>query len=389
MVTKISGGTVVSGGSEVRADVYLRGGSIEAVTAECLPCDREISADGCYVSAGFIDLHVHGGGGADVMDGGAEPILTAARCHLAHGTTTLYPTSVCTDTHTTMRFLADMEQAQARAGRQGVPNLPGVHLEGPYLSQMQCGAQDPAHIRPPDPAEYMALIARYGGLVKRWSYAPELPGAAEFDACLAQNGIVRSIAHSNALHEDVQPVYDAGCRLLTHFYSGMSMLTRENGYRRLGVVESGYLLDDMSVELICDGRHLPVQLLQLVYKAKGPRRICLVTDAMRAAGTAETTSVLGPLATGLRVVIEDGVAKTPDRQGFAGSVATADLLLKTAREQMEAPLPQAVAMLTEVPARLMGLRKKGLVQAGMDADLVLFDGDVSVRQVVLGGEPVL
>ena len=407
MVTLINNGRVITGGEVHEADVYINDGVIGALVArgpiggtdctgvDCdsgtaalpgsdhaLNADRVLDASGLFVSAGFIDIHVHGGGGYDFMDGGVSPIVNAARLHLAHGTTTLYPTSVCAPPDQTLRFLEDV--AQARQLTEAMPHIPGAHLEGPYLCKRQCGALNPDLIVPFDPAEYERLARKSCGLIKRWSFAPELPGADAFLRFAKANGIIPSIAHSDAVYADVERARGLGCNLMTHFYSGMSLLTREKGYRRLGVVESGYLLDDMIVEVICDGKHLPPELLRLIHKVKGTDRICLVTDAMRAAGTDAAGRISG-LADGSSVIIEDGVAKTPDRESFAGSIATADRLVRTANKAMGVTLPEAVKMMTQTPARVMRLEKKGSIQSGFDADLVLFDQDINIKRVFVGG----
>jgi N-acetylglucosamine-6-phosphate deacetylase len=216
---------------------------------------------------------------------------------------------------------------KARENQDG-PELLGLHLEGPYFSMEQRGAQDPRFIKNPDREEYMKILD-YSGDIIRWTVAPELEGALEMGRELKSRGVLPSIGHSNAIYEDVQRAFENGFTHVTHLYSGMSMVRRINAYRYAGVVESAFLIDDMTVEIIADGKHLPQSLLKLIYKIKGPDRICLVTDSMRAAGMPDGEYILGSLRTDQKVVVEDGVAKLPDRSAFAGSVATADRLVKT------------------------------------------------------------
>jgi N-acetylglucosamine-6-phosphate deacetylase len=261
-----------------------------------------------------------------------------------------------------------------------------MHLEGPYFAMNQRGAQDPRYIRNPDPREYTDILER-SNVVRRWSAAPELPGAIAFGKYLRSRGILPAIAHTDAVYEDVVEAYENGYSLVTHLYSGMSGVTRRNAYRYAGVVESAFVIDGLDVELIADGVHLPPVLLQLAYKIKGPDKIALITDAMRAAGTDKAESVLGNLHTGLKVIVEDGVAKLPDRSAFAGSVATADRLVRTMVHQAGIPLAEAVRMMTLTPARIMGVSdEKGSLVAGKDADVVVFDEDITIAKTIIGGE---
>jgi N-acetylglucosamine-6-phosphate deacetylase len=206
---------------------------------------------------------------------------------------------------------------------------------------------------------------------------------------LRDQGIVASIAHTEAIHEEVLEAVQNGYSLMTHLYSGMLGVTRRNAFRYAGAVESAFLIDEMDVELITDGVHLPPSLLQLVYKIKGPDRIALITDAMRAAAQEVTQSILGPLDSGLPVLIEDGVAKLPDRTAFAGSVATTDRLLRTIMTQTDIPLHAAIQMLCATPARIMGVEKrKGSLSAGKEADIVFFDQDYQVQMTLCRGNIV-
>lgn len=272
--------------------------------------------------------------------------------------------------------------------KPGCPEILGLHLEGPYFAMEQRGAQDPQHLRNPEPDEYEEVFRRTDRVV-RWSFAVELPGAREFLGALRRRGIVSSLAHSDATCRETMRAYDDGIRALTHFYSGMPAVRRVDAYRVAGPIEAGYLLGGLYLEVIADGKHLPEELLQLIYKVKGADRICLVTDSMRAAGMTEGTFKLGNLETGVDCFIEDGVAKLMDRTAFAGSVATADRLVRTMRDLGRVPLHEAVAMMTINPARLMGIDgRKGSVAPGKDADLLLFDDSVAVGAVMARGDVV-
>ena len=364
----------------LETNVYVENGTIAAVTDDELPCDKVIDAAGAYVSPGFIDLHVHGGGGADFMDGGVEPILQAAKTHLKHGTTTIYPTTITAPMETVKQFFADVRTA---AAMPEMPHIGGVHMEGPYIADSQAGAQDRRFITDPVPEDYAELVAASGGILKRWAYAPERPGSAEFCTYIQRHGIVPAIGHSDAAYDDVMKAYECGVRNMTHFYSGMSGLTRRDGYRVLGAIETGYLLDDMNVEVIADGIHLPPELLRLIYKGKGKDHICLITDAMRGADMPEGDSIIGPIGNGVPCIIEAGIAKMPDRTCFAGSVATTDRLVRTFHKIAGVELASCVQMVTKNPAAVMGLGNVGQIKMGYDADLLIFDEDINIKTVIL------
>jgi N-acetylglucosamine-6-phosphate deacetylase len=260
-----------------------------------------------------------------------------------------------------------------------------MHLEGPYFALNQRGAQDPKYIRNPDRKEYEEILNRFP-FIKRWSVAPELPGALEMGRQLHARRILASIAHTDAIYEEVVEAMANGYSLATHLYSAMSGVTRRNAMRFAGVIESAFLIDELDVEIIADGVHLPSPLLKLVYKIKGPERTALITDAMRAAAMPPGESVLGHYQTGLKVIIEDDVAKLPDRSSFAGSVATADRLVRTMIEMAGISLPDAIKMISSTPARILGLSAtKGSLEPGKDADIVIFDDDIRVQLTMVGG----
>ena len=357
-------------------------GRITALSGGEIECNNIIDAQGCYICAGFIDIHTHGGGGADFMDGGTEPILQAMRMHLSHGTTTIYPTGLTASKEVISSFLMDVKAA-ASINDPFLPHIGGVHLEGPYFAPSQAGAQNPDYLRNPDPAEYNEWFDIGNGLLKRISFAPELSGALELCDALSERNIISAMAHSDAVYEDILPAYERGCRLVTHLYSAMNGVVRRNAYRKLGMVESAFLLDEMVAEIIADGCHLPAELLKMIYRIMGPDRLILVTDSMRGAGMPDGPSVLGRTAEGVDCIIEDGVAKMPDRTCFAGSVATADRLVRTMYKQAGVPLVECVKMITATPARVMGLKNKGSLKVGYDSDIVIFDDDISIKKVIV------
>ncbi|MBQ8739963.1 MAG: amidohydrolase family protein, partial [Clostridia bacterium] len=233
-------------------------------------------------------------------------------------------------------------------------------------------------VRDVDAGEYESLLEEYSDIIARWDYAPEKDMDNAFLKALNEKGILAATAHSSAEYDDVLRAYYEGNHLVTHLYSCTSTITRHQGFRHLGIIESAYLLDDMYVEAIADGCHLPLELLKMIIKLTGTDRVCLITDALRPGGIGEE----GKEYTDCPVpfVIEDGVAKLLDRSAFAGSIATSDILLKTA-VKAGCSIADAVKMMTQTPATVMGLDTKGKIAAGFDACFTVFDSNLDIVDI--------
>lgn len=394
----IKGGTVLTGGTETRNDVVLRSGRIVYVGPDgcsvLKTCGRlhdrsdvtVIDAEGRYVSPGFIDLHVHGGGGADFTDGTMEAFHTVLSFHGSHGTTLLYPTLMAgsaASLHKAMETYKEVMAMDIDGAAMG-----GWHMEGPYFAPSKRGAQDLRYLKDPDPQEYMDIMARMEGKVARWSLAPELSGAHEMARALKSRGVLMAYGHTDASFEECEDAFNAGFTHMTHFFSGMSTVSRNGIYRRAGAVEYGYYNDDVTVELIGDGIHVPASMLKMTYKIKGADNIALVTDSIRAAGLPDGEYELGE--GGLRIRVAEGMACLADSQTLAGSVATMDLVVRTVWRLTGLPLAEIVKSATETPARIMGISdRKGAIRQGFDADIVVFDKDVNVTDVIIGGKQLL
>ena len=358
--------------------VYVSGGKIAAITKEDRAADEFYDFTSQYLSAGFIDIHTHGGGGHAFLNSTTKDVVAACNFHLQHGTTSIVPTISAAD----FSAMKDAVRTVSAAKKDGAlkSNILGAHLEGPYISRNQCGAQYPGVITPPVKADYTALIDEYGKDIVRWTYAPENDYLGEFCRYLTEHGIVASAGHTDAKYEDMTLAIDSGCNLITHLYSCTSTVTREKGFRSLGVIETAFLHDELFVEIIADGKHLPPELIKLILKIKGTDKVALVTDSLDIAGTDIKEGVMS----NTEFIVEDGVCKLKDRSAFAGSVATADTLIKTLIGECGVALPVAVKMLTRVPAEILNVNK-GKIEIGKDADLIVFDDEIKIKDVFVGG----
>lgn len=353
-------------------DIVIEDKKITAIAPEGTVSGEKISLNGNFISAGFIDIHCHGGDGVEFIDGTAEAVKKACAIHYKHGTRVIYPTISASDKDTVIKALEAIRSAADECDTV----IAGVHLEGPYLSSEMCGGQDPDSVRPPDKAEYTELFERFGSLIKRWTYAPENDDG-EFLKFMKENCIVPSMGHTNAEYRHAKAAFDGGCELVTHLYSCTSTVTRVGGFRKLGVIESAFLIKDMFVEAIADGKHLPPELLKMIVDIKGMEKVCLVTDAIRPGGLGEEFDGKEFTDCPVPFVIEDGVAKLTDRSAFAGSIATADILLKTA-VSAGISMPESVRMLTETPAKAMKLEGFGRIAGGCNAVFTVFDEELNI-----------
>jgi N-acetylglucosamine-6-phosphate deacetylase len=352
--------------------VAVSGGRIAAIGQGVAPRAAE-TADlrGRLLVPGFLDLHVHGGGGDDFMDDDPEACARAARFHVTHGTTGLLATTVSAAPE---RLQAAVRGIAAAMERE--PLILGIHVEGPWLSERWRGAQEAVHLRPPDPTELRALIATSGATVRLVSLAPELPGALELVAAIAAAGAVAGLAHTDATYAQARAAVAAGARHATHVFNAMRPLH----HREPGLL--GAVLDDpqVSCEVIADGHHVHPAIVRLLRSAKGARATVLVTDAIAAAGLGDGSYHLGDTP----IEVRAGRAQTPAGT-LAGSTLTMDAAVRNACA-WGVPLAEALAMASTTPARVLGLgRRKGAVAVGHDADLTVLDAELRAVGTLVGG----
>jgi N-acetylglucosamine-6-phosphate deacetylase len=346
--------------------VAITGGRIEAVGDGDPPAATETQdLAGHLVVPGFVDLHVHGGDGAQFMSGDPEDCRRAARFHTRHGTTALLATTLTAPPET---LLAAVQGIAAGAD----PAIVGVHLEGPWLSEVRRGAQDARALRDPDPAELDALVA--AGPVRLVSLAPELPGALELIERITGAGAVAALAHTDATYDQASAAIAAGARHAVHVFNGMRPLH----HREPGVI--GAVLDeaDVTCEVIADGHHIHPAVVRLLVRAKGPERTVLVTDAIEAAGLPDGDYRLGSEP----VQVRDGRAVTATGH-LAGSTLTLDAAVRNVCA-WGIPLPDALRMAATTPAARLGLGK-GRIAPGYDADLAVLDPDLRPVAAYIGG----
>lgn len=379
---KLKSDKIIVGSRLLGGYVYIDGGKIVEVSEEDKCADDFYDFTGSCLSPGFIDIHTHGAGGHAFINSSVEDVLAGCDFHLSHGTTSVLPTvsaATCETMRKATKHIAEaMESGLSRA------NIIGAHLEGPYLSLNQSGAQCTDFITSPKKEDYTSLVSDYGKYIARWTYAPERDEGGEFCGFITSHGILASAGHTDATYADMKTAIEHGCRLVTHLYSCTSTVTRKFGFRSLGVIETAFLEDRLFVEIIADGRHLPPELIKMIVKVKGADKVALITDSLEIAGT----DIRSGEMSGTKFIVEDGVCKLYDRSAFAGSVATADMLIRVMTGECGYSVPAAVGMMSDVPARILGL-SKGKISAGYDADIVVFDDNINVSSVFVGGRKVI
>jgi len=387
MKTIFTNGIILKDGAELRGyGLLIDEGKISNLLGTDYPSDAQvIDVKGAYISPGWIELHTHGIAGEDFMDADPEGMKRALDAYARHGVTGVYPTTLSAPFEEIRRSLDAM--ATVKDYRGGAAFL-GAHLEGPYFAPSQRGAQPLEALCTPEDGEYRQLLKKYP-FIARIDTAPELMGSVEMADYLKEHGKVCGIAHTDANADVICNAKEGQYPIATHLYSGMSGVHRENGHRIAGAVEACLLRDDMVCEAICDGIHLPQELLKLIYKIKGADKMILVSDSIRGAELPENTEfMMGNRETGYTAFVSEGVAWIPDHTAYAGSVATYDRLIRTAVTKAEIPVAQAVRMASETPARVMGLTQKGRLESGYDADITIFDENYTVLYTIVNGKTV-
>ncbi len=369
--------------------VLIEGSKIKfagrAADVQPFEADEIVDAGGRWVLPGFIDLHCHGGKGSDVMDGTLSDIETIARYHAGGGTTAFLPTTASSSLDNILRALKTIHKARQEG--TGGAYIIGAHIEGPFFAYPKRGCHLPTYVRNPRPIEYDRIL-EYAEDIASMTLAPELDGAEDLIKALVENKIVVSIGHSDATYDQVVRAVKLGASHVTHIFCAMSSIIKDGPKRISGIVEAALLLDELTTEVIADGKHLPPELIRLTIKAKGVDKVCAVTDSIRGAGMPPGVYTFGP-KDGQEAIVQDNMAIMPDRTGYAGGVLRMNNLIRTLIGPVGLSLTDAIKMVTIVPARIVGMEDRmGSLEEGKDANIVIADDDMEVYTTIVNGRKV-
>ena len=361
-------------------EVVAQRGKIAAIRDQA-PARSEDIVDlhGNYLAPGFIDLHVHGALGRDSMEASTEAFQAICDYHASGGTTSLLLTTATAPLDRITGVLNAVRDC-----RCSVAPIAGVHVEGPFISKAKCGAQRVEFIQSPSRASVQQLLD-YADVIKRITVAPELQGALEAIENFYTHGISISGGHSDAWDEEAREGFARGMRSATHTFNCMSSARRRGIYRVGGLLEFALSEPRIGCELIADGQHVSATLMKMLYRAKGPGGICLVTDATAGAGLPDGSQFS---LFGRDCIVEDGVCLLADRSALAGSASRMIDLVRTMITKVNVPLHEAVRMATENPARAIGLETKGRLEVGADADLVVLSPELEVVRTLASGKEI-
>jgi N-acetylglucosamine-6-phosphate deacetylase len=343
-----------------------------------------------YIAPGYVDMHVHGGAGADFMDGTRDAFTRVTCAHARHGTTSIVPTSTVASESQILEFL---KLARAlRNERPRAARVLGAHFYGPYFGPEARGCHPATPLRSPCPAEYEKYLT-YADAIVTATVAAELPGAEPFVRQCVARGIRCNVGHSHATFHQMAAAIEWGVRHVDHLYCAMSdraKLRQTQAYpMRGGVLEATLYFDELTTEVIADGKHLDRELLALALKLKGPDRLAIVTDCNRALDMPEGEYMFGPLDGGEPFLHRDGVGIMPDGQALASGATGMDHAVRTFQKLTGAPLPQVVRMASLTPAQIIGWDDRiGSMQPGKLADILVLDRDLNVRRVFVGGREI-
>ena len=366
----LDGGSIVTDGNRIRCVSNI---DLHVVGAEI------IDVNGGYIVPGGIDIHTHGGGGRDFIEGCEDAFREAVNAHLKHGTTSIYPT-LSSSTIPTIEAACNV--CEKLMAEENSPVL-GLHIEGSYINPKEAGAQNPVLIKAPVIYEYETLLSKYK-CIKRWDEAPELPGSVRFIKTCNMHGVLTALTCTRATYKDVVEAHKAGMTHAAHFYNAMPVVYKEHEFKVPGTVESVYAMQDMTVEVIADGLHVPPVMLKVLHKIKGVEHTALITDSLAYAASE------GDVSAEPRVIMEDGVCKLADRSALAGSIATMDTLIRTCIQKANIPMEDTFRMASETPAKIMGVfDRKGSIEEGKDADIIVFDKDINLTYVMQMGNEVV
>lgn len=342
-----------------------------------------IDCEGLYLSAGFIDLHVHGGGGISAMCCDTDKLIEMCKAHALRGTTSITPTTLAAPV---AQLLNSVKYIKEAAEKCTVSNILGVHFEGPYLNPEMSGAQSTDNILSPLKDDPTPLLECWDK-VTMMGVAPEIDGAFELAEKMREKGIVASVAHTKADYDTAIEALEHGFSDVTHLYNACTSCFKRGIFRVAGVVEAALTDDRYTTQVISDLRHLPLGVLKLIYKCKGADKMYLISDGLEFSASDLYDGQVCMQENGVPVVYEDNVMKVEDRSCLAGSAASSNILVRNMYKEVGAPIWDAVKMMSATPARVIGVDdKKGYIKSGYDADIILFDDDINIKKVMVMGK---
>jgi len=386
-----TGGTLITPLRQIKADMAVENSKILKIGANLAAESgaKIIDCSGLYVGPGLVDIHVHGGAGCDFVTNDHQEIAKGAQYHLSQGTTSIVPSAISVP----FGQLGSSIDAARKAAKNCDADILGYHVEGIYLNPTYRGGHLLEHLRTPEPADYMPLIEKHGDFIREWTLAPELPGAIELILACRKAGIVAAAGHTNASYEKMLEAIDAGLSHSTHLICVMGSLLFEplrggtaRGYAP-GVVETVFLHDELTTEVIADGFHLHPALIKLAIKCKGIGNICLVSDSMKGVGLPDGEYVIG----GQSCLVKGGIAIIKDRpEVIASSVTPLIGMLQFVHHTVNVSLADAWMMASSIPAKVIGVdNAKGSLAPGKDADVLILRKDLSIHSVYSRGKKVI
>jgi N-acetylglucosamine-6-phosphate deacetylase len=375
------------------SDILIENGKIVEIGPKIPNSDRKgfvkIDAQGLFVLPGLIDIHTHGGNGSDFMDADWEAFVNIAKFQASHGVTTLIPTTIATSFESIIELLKVFSSYIDKD--TGGAQFAGIHLEGPYLSLEHRGAHQEKYLITPE-KWHIEKLKEFQDIIKTITIAPEIKGALSAIKDFSRWGVLVSGGHDMAFDKIIEQAIQNGMSHTTHVFCVMSGLRKINNFRTLGLNEYSLLDDRLTTEMIADNRHIPPLLAKLIYKCKGSKKLCLISDCNRATGMPIDGKryTLGQKANGgSEIIVADGIAMTPDGKRFAGSIITIDRMIRNMINDAGIPINDAVRMATLTPAEIHRIEhKKGCLKVGNDGDVCLVDSDFKVIKTIVAGKVV-
>lgn len=378
--------SVISGGKLLNNyNLLVEGNRIVKLTRQSIECDNIIDCTGLYVAAGYIDIHTHGGYLHDVMEGTPESIEKISKFHLDMGTTTFLPTTL---TSSIASLTAAIDNVRKYMTVNKYSRIHGLHLEGPFFTPRNAGAQPPQYLLEPD-ENNTKFIFDNEDIIKRIAVAPDVKGIAPYVGKFTRHGIQVSGGHDSSVDTEISACIEEGMNSVTHFSNCTSMASRRPlPHKHLGLTEIALLDDRLYVEVICDNRHIPFPYFKIIYKMKGADKIMLVSDSLSLSGMGNIRNYLGKRGEGYEIEVKDGVGIITLLNTYAGSVTPIARMVQILIRDYSIPIEEAVIMGSLNQARLLKLDDRGDMKEGMLADINIMDNKGEIKYTIFNGKTI-